>query len=158
MEREDDEYVDPIKLVYEERRAANVDKDEEIAILRACGYSVPQDDIKMNEFAVKMLDFLDRLTDKESCKIKECAKTISQRRKMLRENGIKEQNYKEVELKTPLELLCLHSKHELDLFQNINECEEDAKATLLETIKMGFDIQNDSIDNIENIIFNGTNK
>ena len=49
MEREDDEYVDPIKLVYEERRAANVDKDEEIAILRACGYSVPQDDIKMNE-------------------------------------------------------------------------------------------------------------
>ena len=119
MEREDDEYVDPIKLVYEERRAANVDKYEEIAILRACGYSVPQDDIKMNEFAVKMLDFLDRLTDKESCKIKECAKTISQRRKMLRENGIKEQNYKEVELKTPLELLCLHSKHELDLFQNI---------------------------------------
>ena len=71
MERKDEEeIVDPIKLVYEERRAANVDKDEEIAILRACGYQVPEDEAKMNEFAVKMLDFLDRLTDVERGKIK----------------------------------------------------------------------------------------
>ena len=44
----------------------------------------------MNEFAVKMLDFLDRLTDVERGKIKERAKEISERRKLLRNSGIKE--------------------------------------------------------------------
>lgn len=159
MERKDEEeIVDPIKLVYEERRAANVDKDEEIAILRACGYQVPEDEEKMNEFAVKMLDFLDRLTDVERGKIKERAKEISERRKLLRNSGIKEYEYKDIELKTPLELLSLHSRHQLNLFSSIEDCEEEAKETLLETIKMGFDIQNDSIDNIENMIINGTNR
>lgn len=159
MERKDEEeIVDSIKLVYEERRAANVDKDEEIAILRACGYQVPEDEAKMNEFAVKMLDFLDRLTDVERGKIKERAKEISERRKLLRNSGIKEYEYKDIELKTPLELLSLHSRHQLNLFSSIEDCEEEAKETLLETIKMGFDIQNDSIDNIENMIINGTNR
>ena len=112
----------------------------------------------MNEFAVKMLDFLDRLTDVERGKIKERAKEISERRKLLRNSGIKEYEYKDIELKTPLELLSLHSRHQLNLFSSIGDCEEEAKETLLETIKMGFDIQNDSIDNIENMIINGTNR
>ena len=76
MESEN-EFVDPIKIIYEERRVANLDKDEEIAILRACGYSIPKDESKLNEIAVKMLNFLDRLTEKERNKIKNSAKTIS---------------------------------------------------------------------------------
>ncbi len=156
MESEN-EFVDPIKIIYEERRVANLDKDEEIAILRACGYSIPKDESKLNEIAVKMLNFLDRLTEKERNKIKNSAKTISKKKKVLREIGIKEQMFEDLEFKTPLELLSSHSKHELNLFKNIDECEEESKETLLETVQMGFDIQNDYIDNIENMILNGTN-
>jgi hypothetical protein len=146
------EEVDPIKLVYEERRAANVDKDEEIAILRACGYKVPETIEGMNELAVKMLNFLDTLTEKQKFKIKENAKTISQRRKILRDSGIKDNQFQELELQTPLELLSNHSKHELNLFENIILCQYEEKETLLETVDMGFEILNDSIDNIENAI------
>lgn len=156
MESEN-EFVDPIKIIYEERRVANLDKDEEIAILRACGYSIPKDESKLNEIAVKMLNFLDRLTEKERNKIKNSAKTISKKKKVLREIGIKEQMFEDLEFKTPLELLSSHSKHELNLFKNIDECEEESKETLLETVQMGFDIQNDYIDNIENMILNSTN-
>lgn len=156
MESEN-EFVDPIKIIYEERRVANLDKDEEIAILRACGYSIPKDESKLNEIATKMLNFLDRLTEKERSKIKNSAKTISKKKKVLREIGIKEQIFEDLEFKTPLELLSSHSKHELNLFKNIDECEEESKETLLETVQMGFDIQNDYIDNIENMILNGTN-
>lgn len=156
MESEN-EFVDPIKIIYEERRVANLDKDEEIAILRACGYSIPKDESKLNEIAVKMLNFLDRLTEKERNKIKNSAKTISKKKKVLREIGIKEQMFEDLEFKTPLELLSSHSKHELNLFKNIDDCEEESKETLLETVQMGFDIQNDYIDNIENMILNGTN-
>ena len=156
MESEN-EFVDPIKIIYEERRVANLDKYEEIAILRACGYSIPKDESKLNEIAVKMLNFLDRLTEKERNKIKNSAKTISKKKKVLREIGIKEQMFEDLEFKTPLELLSSHSKHELNLFKNIDECEEESKETLLETVQMGFDIQNDYIDNIENMILNGTN-
>lgn len=156
MESEN-EFVDPIKIIYEERKVANLDKDEEIAILRACGYSIPKDESKLNEIAVKMLNFLDRLTEKERNKIKNSAKTISKKKKVLREIGIKEQMFEDLEFKTPLELLSSHSKHELNLFKNIDECEEESKETLLETVQMGFDIQNDYIDNIENMILNGTN-
>ena len=154
----DNEVVDPVKLVYEERRAASVDRDEEIAILRACGYIIPEDDIKLNEFAVKMLDFLDKLTENERIKIQAAAKAISIRRKTLRQIGLNENIYKDLELKTPLELLSSHSKHELNLFQNILECEKETKQTLLETIDIGFNIQNDSIDNIENTILKGASK
>lgn len=157
MESEN-EFVDPIKIIYEERRVANLDKDEEIAILRACGYSIPEEESKLNEIAVKMLNFLDRLTEKERDKIKAGAKAISKKKKVLREIGIKEQMFKELDLKTPLELLSSHSRHELNLFKNINECEEASKETLLETVQMGFEIQSDAIDNIENIILNGANK
>ena len=156
MESEN-EFVDPIKIIYEERRVANLDKDEEIAILRACGYSIPEEESKLNEIAVKMLNFLDRLTEKERNKIKNSAKTISKKKKVLREIGIKEQMFEDLEFKTPLELLSSHSKHELNLFKNIDDCEEESKETLLETVQMGFDIQNDYIDNIENMILNGTN-
>ena len=152
---EENEAFDPIKLVYEERRAANVDKDEEIAILRACGYKVPETQDGLNELAVKMLDFLDTLTEKQKFRITENAKTISQRRKLLRDSGVKEILYKHVELQTPLELLSEHSRHKLNLFESIKECKDEDKETLLETVEIGFDIQNDSIDNIENLIING---
>jgi hypothetical protein len=158
MDLEDNEVVDPIKLVYEERRAANVNKDEEVAILRACGYKVPETDAAMNELAVKMLDFLDTLTEKQKFRIKENAKTISQRRKLLRDSGIKDNQFQELELQTPLELLSEHSKHKLNLFESILNCQHEDKETLLETIDMGFEILNDSIDNIENKIISGDNK
>ena len=113
---------------------------------------------KLNEIAVKMLNFLDKLTEKERDQIKAGAKAVSKKKKVLREIGIKEQMFKELDLKTPLELLSSHSKHELNLFKNINECEEASKETLLETVQMGFEIQSDAIDNLENIILNGANK
>jgi hypothetical protein len=148
----ENEGVDPIKLVYEERRAANVDSDEEIAILRACGYKVPETNEGMNELAVKMLNFLDTLTEKQKFKIKENAKTISKRRKILRESGIKDNQFQELEFQTPLELLSEQSKHKLNLFESILECKYEDKEILLETVDMGFDILNDSIDNIENTV------
>ena len=61
----DDFDTNPIKLVYDEKRASEVDRDEEVAVLRACGYPVPKDEEGLNQMALKMLDFLDSLNNRE---------------------------------------------------------------------------------------------
>ncbi len=154
FDKEDDyDYsIDPIKLVYDERRAANVDRDEEIAILRACGYAVPEFDAELNDMAVKMLDFMDKLNDRDRNLIKANAETVATRRKMIKQAGYRMEDFTTCDMQTPMELLNSTSKRKADIFRTMNLFKEADKQSIMESIILGFEIQNSIIDKIEDII------
>ena len=152
--REDDDDFDtnPIKLVYDEHRASNVDRDAEIAVLRACGYDVPKDEAGLNEMAIKMLYFMDDLSERDRTLIKSNAETVASRRKMIKQAGYRMEEFTSCDEVTPMELLNKTSKHKSDIFGNMKLFKEEDKKAVIESMLIGFEIQNRVIDRVEDII------
>ena len=60
---EEDIENNPVKLVYDQQRVENLDKDVEIAILHSCGYKIPNTMDEMNFLGAKLIDFMDDLSE-----------------------------------------------------------------------------------------------
>ena len=148
----DDFDTNPIKLVYDEKRASEVDRDEEVAVLRACGYPVPKDEEGLNQMALKMLDFLDSLNNRERLLIKSNAETIATRVKMIKQAGYKMEDFTTCDQQTLMEYLNSTSRRKSDIFENMRLFKEEDKQEVIESMLIGFEILNSVIDRVEDII------
>lgn len=148
----DDIENNPIKLVYDQKRVDNLDKDVEIAILHSCGYPIPNSIDEMNFLGAKLIDFMDNLTEEDRLKVLEQASIIAHRRKMITQAGYKVEEFDSCKKLTPLEWLNASSNTKSDIFKQYKHFKVQDKKSVIESILMGFEIQHDVIDSVEDII------
>lgn len=153
-EQDDNIRVTAIEQVYEEKRIAELDNDVEISMLRSCGYRIPTDIEKLNNLAGRLLHFLDGLSEKDKYMIYSNAEAIAERRKKIRRLDIKDPELRNFEQETPLEMIFSSSRIAFDLFMNWSNISLEDKLNVLEAIKIGFETQHNSINQIEDYIIN----
>ena len=151
-DEKDEEENNPIKLVYDQQRVDNLDKDVEIAILHSCGYPIPNTMEEMNFLGVKLIDFMDELDEENRQKIISNASIIAHRRRMITQAGYKVEEFDSCKKLTPLEWLNASSNTKSDIFKQYKYFKTQDKKDVLESILMGFEIQHDVIDSVEDII------
>ena len=96
------------------------------------------------------LDF----TVKDKYMIYSNAEAIAERRKKIRRLDIKDPELRNFEQETPLEMIFSSSRIAFDLFMNWGNISLEDKLNVLEAIKIGFETQHNSINQIEDYIIN----
>lgn len=153
-EQDDNTKVTAVEQVYKEKRIAELDNDVEISMLRSCGYRIPTDMEKLNNLAGRLLNFIDGLSEKDKYMMYSNAEAIAERRKKIRRLDIKDPELRNFEQETPLEMLFSSSRIAFDLFLNWSNISLEDKLNVLEAIKIGYETQHNSIDQIEDYIIN----
>lgn len=149
---EEDIENNPVKLVYDQQRVENLDKDVEIAILHSCGYKIPNTMDEMNFLGAKLIDFMDDLSEEDRLSILDQASIVAHRRKMITQAGYKVEEFDSCKKLTPLEWLNASSNTKSDIFKQFKHFKTQDKKDVLESILLGFEIQHDVIDSVEDII------
>ncbi len=149
---EQEEENNPIKLVYDQQRVDNLDKDVEIAILHSCGYPIPNSMEELNNLGARLIDFMDGLEEEDRQKIISNASIIAHRRRMITQAGYKVEEFDSCKKLTPLEWLNASSNTKSDIFKQYKHFKSADKKSVIESILMGFEIQHDVIDSVEDII------
>jgi hypothetical protein len=142
----------PVKQVYDQQRVENLDKDVEIAILYSCGYKIPNTMEEMNILGGKLISFMDELSEEDRFSILEQASIIAKRRRMITKAGYKIEEFDSCKKLTPLEWLNASSNNKSDIFKQFKHFKPQDKKDVLESIMMGFEIQHEVIDSVEDII------
>ena len=151
-DEKEEEENNPIKLVYDQQRVDNLDKDVEIAILHSCGYPIPNTMEEMNYLGGKLIDFMDGLDEEDRQKIISNASIVAHRRRMITKAGYKVEEFDSCKKLTPLEWLNASSNTKSDIFKQYKYFKAQDKKDVIESILMGFEIQHDVIDSVEEII------